>query len=315
LSICKPTEAIWVLFERRQRRLNDGYFSVKYLVTGCSGFIGGNLCRYLAVYGEVFAVYHNQPPLALEGGANIQLVPLAQLETLIRHAPFDMVIHCAAVHPCSGLNAPAYQEYLRVNGELTGRVAEAANRLSAKVFLYLSTILVYGDVTTGCLDEKAPFNVPSLYGASKYLGELVVQEVCTASASLCLRLPGVVGRSGLHAWLCGVKQRALHDQPIRIYNPESLFNNVTDIDDIVRFIRHLPDHLAQPFDHLNMAASAPLPVIDAVSMMLGAIGSKSRITVVNDNRNSFVISTSKLQEQYGFYPVKTADAITRFSME
>lgn len=288
---------------------------MKYLVTGCSGFIGGNLCRRLATYGEVFAVYHRQPPLALEGEANIRLVPLAQLETLIRHAPIDMVIHCAAVHPRSGLNAPAYQEYLWVNGELTGRVVEVANRLSATVFLYLSTISVYGEVTTGCLDEKTPFNAPDLYGASKYLGELVVQEFCTASASLCLRLPGVVGRSGLHAWLCGIKQRALHDQPITIYKPESLFNNITDIDDIVRFIRHLPDHLAQPFDRLNMAASAPLPVIDAVSMMLGAIGSKSRITVIDDSRNSFVISTGKLQEQYGFFPVKTADVIARFSME
>jgi UDP-glucuronate 4-epimerase len=288
---------------------------MKYLVTGCSGFIGGNLCRRLAAYGEVFAVYHHQPPLLLEGETNIRLVPLAQMETLIRHAPVDMVIHCAAVHPHSGLTPPAYQEYLRVNGELTGRVAEIANCLSATVFLYLSTISVYGAVTVGCLDEKTPFSAPGLYGASKYLGELVAQEVCTASACLCLRLPGVVGRSGLHAWLCGIKQKALHDQPITIYNPRDLFNNITDIDDIVRFIRYLPDHLVQPFDCLNMAAAAPLPVVDVVSVMLATIGSKSRITVVNGISNSFVISTGKLQEQYGFSPVKTEDAITRFSME
>jgi len=285
-----------------------------YLVSGSSGFIGANLCLKLALYDEVYAVYHETLP-ALTYPSNIHLVPFSRIGELAGLRGIDTVVHCAAVHPNSLPEPPSMEKYIHVNCMLTKKMAEVANSLSVRQFLYLSTISVYGDVKTSCLDEGTPFFIPGAYGTSKYLGELIMKEVSTAPKRLSLRLPGVVGRSSRYAWLCGVKERALKNLPIELYNPDALFNNLTDIEDIVRFIRQFPRYAGPEYDVLNMGTSEPVTVLEAVKKLLELTGSKSTIELSGLSRNSFYISTEKLVKEYGFIPGKTLDCISRYSLE
>lgn len=285
-----------------------------YLVSGSSGFIGANLCLKLALYDEVYAVYHETPP-ALTYPSNIHPVPFSRIGELAGLRGIDTVVHCAAVHPNSLPKPPSMEKYVHVNCLLTKKMAEVANSLSVRQFLYMSTISVYGDVKTSCLDEGTPFFIPGAYGTSKYMGELIMKEVSTAHKRISLRLPGVVGRSSCNAWLCGVKQRALNNLPIELYNPDALFNNLTDIDEIARFVNLLPGTSGPEYDVLNMGTSEPVTVLEAVKRLIELTGSKSTIELSGLSRDSFYISTEKLSNEYGFIPVKTIDCISRYSVE
>ncbi len=285
-----------------------------YLISGSSGFIGAGLCQKLALNAEVFAVYHNTPPVLIDK-SNIQLVPFSRINDLKGICGIDTVIHCAAVHPNSLPEPPSVEKYIQANCMLTKILAEVANSLSVRQFLYLSTVSVYGDVRAGCLDEESPFLHPGAYGTSKYMGELIVKEVSMAPKRLSLRLPGVVGGSSRHAWLCGVKQKALSNLPICVYNPESLFNNITTVSDIIRFIKRLSASPINGYDVVNLATSEPVTIMAAVKKMIDSMGSKSMIEVSDAIRESYYISTERLSNKYRFTPSTTLDSIVRYSAE
>lgn len=285
-----------------------------YLVSGSSGFIGANLCPRLALYDEVYAVYHDTPP-APTRQSNIHHIPFSRIGELAGLRGIDTVVHCAAVHPHSPPEPPCMEKYIQVNCMLTKIMAEVANSLSARQFLYLSTISVYGEVHTSCLDEETPFFSPGAYGTSKYMGELIMKAVSTAPQRLSLRLPGVVGGASQYPWLCGVKQKALKHAPIELYNPDAPFNNLTDITDIVRLIRQVSKCPGPEYDVLNVGTSEPVTVLEAVKKLLELTGSRSVLKRSNVPRNSFYISTEKLFKEYGFIPGKTIDCISKYSME
>ena len=285
-----------------------------YIVTGSSGFIGSNLCRKLALNSEVYAVFNNTPPSFSEC-STIHCVPFSRINDLIGIRRIDTVVHCAAVHPNSPPAYPDMEKFFHVNCMLTKKVVDVANALLSRQFIYLSTLSVYGVVRADRLDEDTPFYAPCAYGISKYMGELIVKESSSAPNRLSLRLPGVVGVSSRYPWLSRVKYKALHNMPIELYNPGASFNNLTDIDDLARFIRHYSNGSHPGYDVLNLATSEPATVLDVVENMLELTGSKSTIELPDILRSSCSISVEKLSKKYGFIPCSTMDCVSRYSTE
>lgn len=288
---------------------------MKYLVSGSTGFIGANLCNMLAGQGQILALYHQRPPAQTAYDASIRHIHFDELGLLHTQAPLDMLIHCAALHPNSADAPLTPKKYFDVNCEITRRVAETAQRLQARYFIYLSTISVYGDVDADCLDEETSFINPGVYGTTKYLGEMIARDSCGAATCLSLRLPGVIGGAARHAWLCDVKRRALQNAPIVIYNPYARFNNITDVHDIARLVEHVSRRSGVESDVFNIATSQPLTVMDAVQTVIKLTGSRSVIELANDVRHSFCISTEKLSKKLGFTPTTTQDSLVRYSLE
>jgi len=287
---------------------------VAYLISGSSGFVGNALCQKLAEHDEVYALYHATPP-EFSCRTNIHPISLAGIGELLPADTIDTVIHCAALHPHSPHQLTGSEQYLRVNCDLTQQMAEIANAHAVRHFLYMSTIAVYGDAKCGCLDEGSPLYHPGPYGASKYLGELIVREVSTAPLRLILRMPGIVGASSRYPWLCRVKEKALQHQPITIHNSDARFNNVTDTDEIAKFILHILGSAGPECDVVNFGASEPVSILEAVMEIIASTGSRSTVEDLGPTGQSFYISTKKLSEKYGFTPQKTLDCIARYAAE
>lgn len=170
----------------------------RVLVTGATGFVGRTLCQTLAAAGYIVRAALRQagpiPPGATEQAVvgDMTLTPSwdAALDGI------DHVMHTAARAHVLG-DAPANADlYLKMNAELTKRLALAAQRAGVRRFVYVSSIKVNGEGTNGApyTPTQAPQPTDS-YGVSKLRAEQELLELTTASSmcSVIVRPPLVYG--------------------------------------------------------------------------------------------------------------------------
>ena len=120
----------------------------KIFLTGSSGFVGGNLCSYLASHFNIFKY---------ERG-NVVIINS------------DVVIHLAGkAHDVKNSSTP--DEYYQVNTELTQKVFDAFLDSEAKVFITLSSVKAVADEVEDELTEKIMPCPITHYGKSKLLAE------------------------------------------------------------------------------------------------------------------------------------------------
>jgi len=148
----------------------------KILVTGAAGMIGSALCGRLKQGGEVIGVYHDALPPPDADGIIWERADCTDTGLMARlcdrYAP-DAVIHCAAVvHRKAGaVDAATYE---RVNVAATeGLARAAASSNPAVLFVFLSSVAVYGDEGLPLpVSEGHPCNPADNYALSKRRAEM-----------------------------------------------------------------------------------------------------------------------------------------------
>ena len=152
------------------------------LVTGGAGYIGSHMVLSLLEQGEDVTILDNLstglwwlvPPRALlvKGDIGDQAV----LDDILGTKSYDAIIHFAGsiVVPESVADPLSY--YLN-NTVKSREVLAAAVRHRVPRFIFSSTAAVYGMPETGMVDEKAPLQPISPYGASKLMSEQMLADV------------------------------------------------------------------------------------------------------------------------------------------
>ena len=157
---------------------------MRVLVTGATGFVGGNLVRTLVDRGyDVRAlVRRNSNTLALENlGVEEALGDLRDRESIAKALKgCQGVFHCAAMYTFWSRD-PA--EVYRVNVEGTKVIFEEAERAGVERAVYTSTVSTIGLPKKGLGTEDTqlrPKDLVGHYKKSKYLGE---QEALAAASN------------------------------------------------------------------------------------------------------------------------------------
>ena len=151
---------------------------VKVLITGSAGQLGTDLVASAKRSGlEVVATSH----------ADLDITDRDQVARKFAQVAPAVVIHAAAWTAVDACESDP-QKAMRINGEGTANVVNAARQVGARV-IYISTDYVFdGTKSTPYIESDLP-NPQSVYGASKLAGEQAVD----------LSLDAVVRIS----WVCG----------------------------------------------------------------------------------------------------------------
>lgn len=172
---------------------------MKFLVTGANGFVGRSLCAELLRQGHaVRAAVRSASSLIAEAARVVVGTIDGETDWTEALCGVGVVIHLAArVHVMHDESKNPLEEFRRVNVAGTEHLARSAAASGVKRLVYVSSIKVNGEATSGN-DKFTEVDVPSPqdpYGVSKWEAELVLQRVAkeTGLEVVIVRPPLVYG--------------------------------------------------------------------------------------------------------------------------
>jgi len=154
------------------------------LVTGATGFIGDSLVELLLKNHNVTLLLRRSS--RFHGDVREVVIPdfFAVDDWDECFANVDVVIHLAGLaHQSDEYSEAVFNEYERVNTNLTRDLAKAASAFGVKRFIYISTIKVNGEFSLPgqpFSDGDQPKPVGP-YAISKYNAEQQLRDICDAS--------------------------------------------------------------------------------------------------------------------------------------
>lgn len=129
------------------------------ILTGSSGFIGGNLKTYLQKEGQ----HVDSLSLRVKGWEN-----------QLNHMSADVLIHLAGkAHDTKMVSA--VDEYFKINLDLTISLFDFFLQSDIRDFFYFSSVKAVADTVVGTLKEDVEANPQTPYGQSKWFAE---QYIC-----------------------------------------------------------------------------------------------------------------------------------------
>jgi UDP-glucose 4-epimerase len=171
----------------------------RVLVTGAGGFLGTTLVDELCKAGVVVRVVLREVTRSVPFPPEVETV-----RTDIRDARkiMEAMVDCeAVVHLAAKVHAidecGADQDYEAINVEGTRSVLEAAVAVGTNRVVFASSVKVFGEESSGCIDETQDPNPQTAYGRSKWRAEQLVSEYAGRHGltAVSLRLPMVYGQT------------------------------------------------------------------------------------------------------------------------
>lgn len=161
----------------------------KTLVTGATGFTGGNLCRRLLADGEAVVAFVRPSPRVeplREMGVECRAADIREPESVRENfRDIDRVYHIAAAYRTEHVDPG---EFWRVNVDATRHLLDAARDAGVERFVHCSTVGVQGEIEDPPADEDYRMAPGDHYQESKKEGELLARRYFESD------LPGAVVR-------------------------------------------------------------------------------------------------------------------------
>ena len=141
---------------------------MKYLITGVSGQLGYDVKRDLLGRGV------SENDISSPRTAEMDITDRQAVENYVENFRPDVIIHCAAYTNVDGAESDP-EVCQKVNVEGTKHLVEAAKQVNAKL-IYISTDYVFNGESSEPYEVESQADPQSVYGATKYEGELAVQS-------------------------------------------------------------------------------------------------------------------------------------------
>ena len=293
--------------------------SLSIILSGASGFVGGYILRRLCADGHrvVALTGRSRPYLDADFISKPLIssfsVDLSNPINLDIPFPVDAIIHTAARSPEPGVSVTSYIE---------DNIAAARNMLvlarstDASKFVFLSTLSVHGDVQDAVLDERTSVHNPATYGLTKLLCEQLIADSGDNIASISLRLPGVIGPRSVRNWLTRSLSASLKGEDIRVFNPESPFNNAVHVSDLSDLASALvADVQWRGHEVVCLGADGDMPAGQVAQLLALGGGRGSRVIVEPAPRFSYRICSDYAKSKFKYTPMQTQQMLSRFVQE
>lgn len=152
---------------------------------------------------------------------------------------YDVVFHVAGIAHVSS-NPKLENLYYKVNRDLTIEAAEKAKEEGAKQFVFMSSIIVYGDSSRNSVIDKNAIPTPSnFYGNSKLLAEEGIKHLETDDFKIVVLRPPMIygkGSKGNYPRLANMAKK------IPVFPDIDNERSMLHIDNLCEFIKAMIDY-------------------------------------------------------------------------
>lgn len=315
---------------------------MKILVTGAAGFIGSYMVKALAAQGnevvglDIINSYYDvrlkYDRLSDTGIAEEQiaenkmvqsnvyssyrfvkmdLTDRVNLTRLFETEQFDIVVNLAAQ---AGVRYSIENPYAYIESNVVGFVnlLECCRHYPVRHLVYASSSSIYG------LNEKVPYaetdktdSPVSLYAATKKSNELMAHaysklyHIPTTGVRF-FTVYGPWGRPDMAPFL--FMKAILNGESIKVFNHGEMRRDFTYIDDIVEGVMNIithPSTEALPFRIYNIGNSAPVELMNFISVIENTAGKKAVKEMMGMQPGDVVCTyadTTRLEKDFGYKP-------------
>ena len=325
---------------------------MKILVTGAAGFIGMATAQHLLARGDevvgldnlndYYAVSLKEDRLKrLLPNPGFRFVKLdvadnTGMAALFAAEKFDRVVHLAAQ---AGVRYSLKNPHAYVESNLLGftNILEGCRHNQVQHLVYASSSSVYGGNTKMPFSEHDSVDHPvSLYAASKKANELMAHtyshlfELPTTGLRF-FTVYGPWGRPDMALFL--FTKAILEGRAIDVFNHGNMQRDFTFVDDIVQGVVRVLDRVATPnadynaltadpatsnapYRVFNIGNSNPVPLLDFIGCIEGAIGKKAHknlLPLQDGDVPATFANTEALKAWIGFVPATPIEqGVARF---
>lgn len=247
------------------------------LVTGGAGFIGSCLCRKLLTEGYNVISY-DLKPCSICPSFVADINNLNQLNKAVNQC--DYVFHLAAVANTDQARVQQ-DKTLKTNVQGTYNIAKCCEEASVPL-TYASTVCVYGNTPDRPSSEDSVCLPTDFYGATKLIGENLIQEVMHSSEYNILRFGTTYGpfmrkALAIHRFIT----QTFKDEPLTIHGSGMQTRCMIYIDDLVNACYRV---LQQGINNetLNLATDEELSALQVAEMIINLSGKPKHMIFVPD---------------------------------
>ena len=272
------------------------------LVTGSSGFLGGNVARHLASSGHAVRGFDLIPPTTHDISTTIGDLTDAQ-SVMAAVAGFDTVVHFGGIGDTElATRDPGLAASVNVLG--TTNIGLAAARHDARV-LYASTWEVYAPQISGEIDENFALAPSDAYSVSKLGGEMMLGALHESQGLrvAILRLGTAFG-TGMRP--NSVFERLTHaaqsGEVLSVHGDDGQFRQFTHATDIALGVERVID---QPWasEVINLVAPEVVTILQLAEIVAARYGSSIEFVPSRSiDPPSAIVSSAKARLLYGWEP-------------
>lgn len=283
------------------------------MITGANGTVGADLVRKLSNNYKIFGIYRNKNE-EIKRIKNVKWIKhdlIKNFKKKLKPSP-KFIIHCAVDQAPSKKNV---YNYFFSNVSILKNIVNYAKQNNVKLIINFSSMEVYGDIKKKLIDENyLPLN-QSTYGFTKFLSEKILYN--QKINFINIRLPGILcepsQKNLTRPWLSNVFNKINKNQNIKVHSIKSKFNNVISTDEIAKFINFLIKKNFLIRDTFNFVSLRPIILKEIFYIAKRKLNSKSKITEIkNYNKNSFYISTKKLEQKFKYKNQTTKKIVEKY---
>ncbi|WP_085506177.1 NAD-dependent epimerase/dehydratase family protein [Thalassobacillus devorans] len=251
----------------------------KILITGKNSYVGKRLEKWLKNYSDRYLI------------DSVSLRDASWKEK--DFSKYDVVFHVAGIAHVS--KKPKLEElYYKVNKDLAIEVAQKAKNEDVKQFIFMSSIIIYGN--DGAVGEKrvissnTEFSPLDYYGRSKLEADLAIQELGNHKfKTVIIRAPVIYGPGCKGNFPKLVKLAKISPVFLNIENQRSMIY----IDNLCEFLRLCVDNSVQGvFYPQNKEYLSTKYIINEVRILMGKktlnIGFINSLVILISKKNNFI---------------------------